>query len=53
MQFILGVLLAVALTATSISLGLAALFGDYPIFAALGQSLAVLGAAAFAWWLWR
>jgi hypothetical protein len=53
MQFVLGVLLAIALLATLVSVALEAAFGATPIFVALGQSLAILGAAAFAWWLAR
>jgi hypothetical protein len=51
MPFVAGVLIAIGLSATLISLTLANLFGEAPIFVALGQSVAILGAAAFAWWL--
>lgn len=53
MQLTLGVLLAIALLATLVSLTLETVFGATPLFVALGQSLAILGAAAFAWWLAR
>jgi|SoiMethySBSTD1v2_1073268.scaffolds.fasta_scaffold222880_3 hypothetical protein len=48
MPFVLGVLIAIGLTATAISLTLD-IFGEAPIFVALGQCPAILGAAAFAW----
>ena len=51
MQFVLGVLIAIALVATLVSLMLGSIFGDDPMFVALGQTLAIVGAAAFAWWL--
>jgi hypothetical protein len=53
MQFILGVLLAIGLSATLVSVLLGNTFGDNPTFVALGQTLAILGAAFFAWWLGR
>ena len=53
MPFILGVLIAIGLSATVVALALANVFGDAPIFVALGKSLAILGAAVFAWWLAR
>jgi hypothetical protein len=53
MPFILGVLIAIGLSATLVAVSLANFFGEAPIFVALGQSLAILGAAAFAWWLAR
>jgi hypothetical protein len=53
MQFVLGALIAIALAATLVSLILASFFGDNPMFVALGQTLAILGAATFAWWLGR
>jgi hypothetical protein len=49
MTFVVGVLVAIALAATLVSLTLARLFGDAEVFVALGTSLAILGAAAFAW----
>jgi hypothetical protein len=51
MPFVVGMLIAIGLSATLVSLTLANFFGDAPIFVAVGQSLAILGAAAFAWWL--
>ena len=51
MQFVLGVLIAIALVATLVSLMLGSIFGDDPMFVALGQTLAIVGAATFAWWL--
>jgi hypothetical protein len=53
MQFMLGVLTAIALVATLLSLTLGSIFGDNPMFVALGQTLAIVGAATFAWWLGR
>jgi hypothetical protein len=53
MQFVLGVLIAIALVATLVSLTLRSIFGDDLMFVALGQTLAIVGAAAFAWWLGR
>ena len=50
MQFVLGVLIAIALVAL-VSLMLGSIFGDDPMFVALGQTLAIVGAATFAWWL--
>jgi hypothetical protein len=50
MQFVLGVLIAIALVATLVSLELGSIFGDDPMFGALGQTLAIVGAATFAWW---
>ena len=50
MHFVVGVLIAIALLATLTSLTLANLFGDAPIFVAVGHTLAILGAAGFAWW---
>jgi hypothetical protein len=50
MQFVLGVLIAIALVATLVSLMLGSVFGDDPMFVALGQTLAIVGAATFAWW---
>ena len=51
MAFILGVLIAIGLSATLVSVILGNTFGDHPMFVALGQTLAILGAAIFAWWL--
>ena len=51
MQFVLGVLIAIALVATLMSLMLGSIFGDDLMFVALGQTLAIAGAATFAWWL--
>ena len=45
MPFTIGVLLAIALSATLLSLSLEAVFGPTPFFAALGQCSAILGAA--------
>ena len=42
MQFVLGVLIAIALAATLVSLMLGSIFGDNPMFVALGQTLAIL-----------
>ena len=53
MPFIIGVLIAIGLSATAISITLGNIFGEAPFFVALGQCLAILGAAAFAWWLAR
>jgi hypothetical protein len=53
MQFVLGVLIAIALVATLMSLMLGSIFGDDPMFVALGQTFAIVGAATFAWWLGR
>jgi hypothetical protein len=53
MPFIVGVLMVIALSATVLSLSLEAVFGAAPIFVVIGQCLAILGAAAFAWWLGR
>jgi hypothetical protein len=53
LPFILGVLIAIGLSATLVALALENTFGHEPIFVALGQTLAVLGAAIFAWWLGR
>jgi hypothetical protein len=53
MPFILGALITIGLSPTLISVALANFFGEAPIFVAIGQSLAILGAAAFAWWLAR
>ena len=53
MPFIIGVLIAIALSATVISITLGDIFGEAPLFVALGQCLAIIGAAAFAWWLAR
>ena len=47
MQFVLGVLIAIALVATLVSLTLRSIFGDDLMFVALGQTLAIVGAAAF------
>jgi hypothetical protein len=51
--FILGVLISVALIATLLTVLLQHFYGHVQMFAALGQSLAVIGAAVFAWWLLR
>ena len=51
--FILGVLISVALIATLLALVLEDFYGHVQMFAALGQSVAVMGAAFFAWWLLR
>jgi hypothetical protein len=53
MMFTGGMLLAVAIMATVIALSLQSFYGHAPIFAALGQMLAILGAAVFAWWIVR
>jgi hypothetical protein len=53
MTFILGVLIAIGLSATSVAIMLENKFGDQPMFVALGQLLAILGAATFAWWVAR
>ena len=53
MPFIFGVLIAISLLATVISITLGDIFGEVPLFVALGQCLAILGAATFAWWLAR
>ena len=53
MRFVLGVLIAIALVLTLVSLMLGSIFGINPMFAALGQTLAIVGAATFAWWLGR
>jgi hypothetical protein len=53
MPFILGVLISIGLLATLVSVMLGNAFGDQPIFVVLGQTLAILGAAVFAWWLRR
>jgi len=53
MPFILGVLIAIGLSATLVAVMLENSFGDQPIFVVLGQTLAMLGAAVFAWWLGR
>jgi hypothetical protein len=53
MQFILGVLIAIGISATLVSVMLGNTFDDNPMFVALGQSLAILGAAFLAWWLGR
>jgi hypothetical protein len=53
MPFVLGVLIAIGLSATLVALVLENSFGDQPIFVALGQTLAILEAAIFAWWLGR
>jgi len=41
MQFVLGVLIAIALVATLVSLMLGSIFGDDLRFVALGQTLAI------------
>jgi hypothetical protein len=46
-------LAAIALGATVVAFALERYFGPSPLFAALGQGLAVLGALAFALWLLR
>lgn len=51
--FILGVLISIALIATLLAVLLEDFYGHVQMFAALGQSLAVIGAAVFAWWLLR
>ena len=53
MPFVLGVLIAIAVLATLVSVMFASVWGESPIFVALGQCLAILGAAAFVWWLGR
>ena len=53
MQFVLGVLIAIALVVTLVSRMLRSIFGDDPMFVTLGQTLAIVGAATFAWWLGR
>jgi hypothetical protein len=53
MPFILGVLIAIGLSATSVAVMLENTFGGQPMFVALGHTLAILGAAIFAWWLGR
>ena len=50
MRFVLGALIAIALASTLVSLMLGSIFGNNPMFAALGQTLAIVGAATFAWW---
>jgi hypothetical protein len=52
-MFRLGVLVAIALAATVISLWLQAYYGQSALLAALGQGLAMLGAVIFALWLLR
>jgi hypothetical protein len=51
--FILGVLISIALIATLLAVLLEDFYGHVQMFAALGQSLAVIGAAVFAWCLLR
>jgi hypothetical protein len=51
--FRIGVLAAIALTATVAALALEAYFGRIELFAALGQGLAMVGAATFGLWLLR
>jgi hypothetical protein len=51
--FILGVLISIALIATLLAVLLEDFYGHVQMFASLGQSLAVIGAAVFAWWLLR
>ena len=51
--YILGVLISIALIATLLALVLEDLYGHVQMFAALGQSVAIIGAAFFAWWLLR
>ena len=51
--FVLGVLIASALAAILVSLALGSIFSSDPMFVALGQTLAILEAAFFAWWLGR
>jgi hypothetical protein len=53
MPFIFGVLIAIGLSATLVAVILENSFGDHPMFVALGQTLAILGAAILAWWLAR
>jgi hypothetical protein len=53
MPFILGVLIAIGLSATLVSVMLGNTFGDHLMFVSLGQTLAILGGAVFAWWLGR
>ena len=53
MPFILGVLVAIGLSATLVAVILENSFGEQPLFVALGQTLAILGAAIFAWWRGR
>ena len=48
MPFILGVLIAIGLSVTLVSVVLGNTFGDYPMFVALGQTLAIFGVAFFA-----
>jgi uncharacterized membrane protein len=51
--FVVGVLIAIALTATLTALWLENLYDHRALFAVLGQALAVLGTAIFAFWLLR
>jgi|RhiMetStandDraft_4_1073278.scaffolds.fasta_scaffold592667_1 hypothetical protein len=51
--FRIGVLAAIALTATVLALAVENYFGGSALFAALGQGLAMLGAVTFALWLLR
>ena len=53
MHIVVGVLIAIALLATLASITLANLFGDASIFIAVGHTLAIVGAAGFAWWIGR
>jgi len=53
LRFVLGVLIASALAAILVSLALGSIFSSDPMFVALGQTIAILGAATFAWWLGR
>jgi hypothetical protein len=54
MTLILFIILAtIALAATTVSLTLQAYMGAHPVLVQLGQVLAAIGGAAFAFWLSR
>jgi hypothetical protein len=52
-RFIIGALIAIALAATLIAASLERLFDHRELFAALGETFAIIGAAVFAWWILR
>jgi len=53
MQFVLGVLIAIALVATLVSLMLGSICGDDLMFVALGQTLAINGGSDICVVVWK
>jgi hypothetical protein len=52
-RFIIGALIAIALAATLIATTLERIFDHREFFAALGETVAIIAAATFAWWILR